>query len=381
MTIPSYQDILALFLGNFRTVYGQSVDLEPSTSDYQWISVLALAIADAMSTAQLAYNNRSPVTAIGAALDTVVELNGVLRKNATASTCQVTLFGVVGTVISNGVVGDVNGNVWNLPTPVTIGSGGQLVVTATCNVIGAINALPNQITSILSGATAGWTSVNNTVPAVPGQPVETDAALRGRQSLSVALPSQTILAGTVAAIAAIPGVTRYNVLENFTNASDSFGNPPHSVTAVVEGGTDLAVATAIFNNRGIGPLTNGTTTVSITDPNTSITIPISFDRPAYAPIYVTVNAHLLTGGTSATLAAISSAILAYLNGLQIGAAVNWTSLIAAAMSVNPNPLQPIVRVETLFLGLAPSPGGTTDLTLLFNQVAQGLVANIVVNSI
>ena len=382
LSIPSYNDIFQLYADGFKSIYGQTVDLDNSSSDAQLLSILALSASDCMQAIQLAYNNRSPVTAIGAALDTLVKLNGLARKKASFSTCLVVLTGTPGTVINNGVVRDINGNNWDLPGTVTLDGGGTATVTAVCETPGAINITASGQLSIIFTPTAGWSSVNNgSNVAVVGQPVETDAQLRGRQAISVELPSITILAGTIAAIAATLGVTRYNVLENPTNATDANGLPPHSVSAVVEGGTDLDVATAIFNNRGIGPLTFGTTTVNVVDPNSGIVTPISFIRPSLVPVYVVVNAHLLSGGTSAALTAMGAAIVNYLNSLQIGERVNYASLVAAAMSVNPNPSAPIVTVESLFLDTAPAPSTTTDISMLYTQVASGVSGNITVNPV
>jgi uncharacterized phage protein gp47/JayE len=381
LTIPGYNSILAQLVLNYQGIYGQNVYLGNDSSDFQWISVLALMIADTLAGQQQVYNNQSPATAIGAGLDLIVAINGLTRKSASYSTCQVTLTGVAGSVINNGQVQDVNGNLWNLPTPLTIGAGGTVNAVVTAQTSGPVNALANQISNIFT-PTAGWVSVTNgpNVAAL-GQPVETDAQLRGRQALSTELPSETLLAGTIAAVAATSGVTRYNVLENYTNVTDGFGNPPHSITAVVEGGASVAVATAIYNNRGIGVLTNGTVTVDVTDPNSGVVTAISFNLPAYVPVYVIVNAHLLNGGTASTIAAIQTALVAYLNSLQIGELVSYGALIAVAMGVNANLSNPVVSVHSLFFGTAPAPAATTDIPIFFNQVSQGLVANVAVNSV
>lgn len=383
LSIPSYQDILTQLTAQFQSIYGQSVYLGNDSPDFQWISVLALMMSDTMQGIQLAVNNRSPNFAIGAALDSLVKLNGIVRKLATFSLCQVTLTGIPGSLITNGVCSDVNGNKWDLPTPVTIGAGGTVTVTAMCETSGAINALAGQINAIFTPQ-AGWTSVTNPTAAIIGQPIETDAQLRLRQSLSVELPSQTLLSGTIAAIAATAGVTRYKVLENTTGATDSYGNPGHSVTAVVEGGVDVDVATAIYNNRGIGPYMNptttaGATTVNLTDPNTGIITPVGFCRPTYVQLYVTINAHLLSGGTSATITAIQTAITNYLNALQIGETVSFSALMAIAMNVNTDLKNPVVLIEGLFLGTAASPTNSVDITMQFYQVAQS--NTVTVNSI
>ena len=124
---------------------------------------------------------------------------------------------------------------------VTLGATGSLVVTATCQTPGAITPALGDL-SLIATPQAGWVSVVNNSTAQVGQPVEADAQLKARQALSVASPSQTMLAGTVAGIAALSGVTRYNVLENPTNVTDGNGTPAHSITCVVEGGADSSVA-------------------------------------------------------------------------------------------------------------------------------------------
>lgn len=380
LSIPSYNQILNYLIGQFQTAYGQTVYLGNDSADLQFISILALAMSDSMQALQLEYSNRGPNFAIGAALDSLVKINGLIRKLASFSTCPVTLTGTPGAVITNGIVSDVNGIQWALPPSVVISSGGTSTVLATCAVPGTIDAQIGQITGIFT-PTAGWTSVTNAIAATVGQPVETDAQLRARQAVSTELPSITMLAGTVAAIAATEGVTRYFVEENPTGATDANGCPPHSITAVVEGGTDLDVATAIFDNRGIGCLTNGSTTVTVTDPNTGLSMPIGFDRPTNTPIFVIVNAHLLPGGTSGTIAAMQAAVTNYLNSLQIGELVSYGALIAEAMSVNNNLSVPIVSVHSLFFAITPTPTTTVDIVLAFNAVAQGISANVIVNAV
>lgn len=371
LTVPTYTQILNLLLQNFQAIYGPGVYLGVDSADYQMLSIFALALSDAYSAIQLDYNNRAANFAVGAALDSLVKLNGLVRKSATYSTCPVVITGTPNTVITGGLVRDTvpgQGALWALPSPLTIPSGGTLNTVVTCQTIGALNALPGQLT-IIATPTAGWTNVTNAVAASLGQPVETDSQLRTRQALSTELPSITMLAGTIAAIAAVAGVTRYNVVENPTNAVDANGNPPHSITAVVEGGAALDIATAIYNNRGIGCFTNGTTTVNVTDPNTGIVMAVSFDLPTYKTIYVTANVHPLAGYTSATGAAIQTAIQNYLNSLQIGELVTLSALYAAAMAVTPSLQVPLFSIRALFLGTAPGPTGTADITMSFNQVA------------
>ena len=57
-----------------------------------------------MNAIELSYNSRSPLTAIGSGLDAIIKLNGLSRKAASYSTCQITLTGTAETIITSGVV-------------------------------------------------------------------------------------------------------------------------------------------------------------------------------------------------------------------------------------------------------------------------------------
>lgn len=377
LTIAAYADILADNLAIFLSIYGQNNYLGNEQPIYQMLSAISAKQADTNLGLQLLYDSKSPQTAIGAALDSLIKLNGLVRNSAFPSTCVVTLSGSPNTNIAQGVIRDANGILWDLPANTVISNSGTATATATCETPGPIAANANTLTGINSPQ-AGWTSVTNANPAIVGEGVETDSALRARQTLSVSLPALTTLDSTLAAIAATAGVTRYNVLENPTGSTDSFGNPAHSLTAVVEGGTNLAVATAIYGKHGIGCFTNGTTSQVVTDPFTGSTFTVNFDRPTYETIYVSLSVHGLIGYTSAVLPLIQAALVNYLNSLQIGEAVTLSALYAIAQTVIPNLTQPTFSIRALTLGTSASPTGTSDLTLTFNEVAQSATANIVI---
>jgi uncharacterized phage protein gp47/JayE len=380
LTVPGYQAILQDNLAQYQQIYGANQYVGVDAAIYQLISVLSIKMADTLAALQFVYNQSSPATAVGAGLDRIVKLNGIARLPFTFSTAQVLITGTPNAVITSGLCEDANGNIWALPSSVTIGVAGTVTVTGTCQTVGAIAAEPGSI-NIISTPQPGWASVTNPVAAVTGTPIESDSQLRARQAISVSLPSHTMLQGVTAAVAAVPGVTRWNVVENYTSAVDALGNPPHSITAVVEGATDAAVAQAIYNQRGLGVYTNGATSVPVTDPNTGTVLNINFYRPAYVPIFVTLQVHPLANFTSAMPSLIQTAIVNYLNSLQIGEIVTQSALYAAAMAVTPNIDTPAFSIYELFLGTASSPTGEVDIPMNFNQVAQGNAGFVIVNQV
>lgn len=372
--ISTYNDIRDQFINDAKQIYGQDIYLENDSQDYQFISSFSLIINDTLQALQLAYNNHSPEMAIGAGLASLVKLNGLKPKNTSYSTCQVILSGDAGTLIEGGIVGDINDVNWNLPDSVVVGSDGTVEVSAVCSEIGAITSLPGDISKIVT-PTKGWISVVNEVAAIPGQPVETDSQLRIRQSISTELPSQTLLAGTNAGIASVSGVTRNRVYENDTDAVDADGLPPHSITAVVEGGADDDVAQQVYARKGIGGYTNGTTAVSILDIY-GLTTTIRFYRPTYVQTFVTLELHKLSGYTDATTSAIKKGIKDYLNGLEIGEDLTISALWGAALSVMPNLSVPIFSLKSVIAGISEESQSTDDIVIAFNEVTKGLIENI-----
>lgn len=382
--LPTYNDILEDMINSMKEIYGSDIYLENDSADYQLLSAFALKVADTYQAVQYAYNSRSPATAIGAALDSVVKLNGICRKPAGYSTCELTITGTPFTEIKNGSVKDITGNIWNLPESVVIGSDGTIKSTATCSVAGAVTALPGDITQI-NTPTFGWKTVNNEVSAVAGNAIETDGELRQRQTISVSNPSQTMLAGTLGALRALKNVARVSVYENDTNISsidptnNPFGLPPHSITCVVEGGDDGDIAESILYHKGIGCYTNGTTTVQVKDQNEYINT-IRFYRPNYIPIFVHIKIKEYTGYISSLSSSVKSAIYDYIKGLEIGRDVSISMLTGIVVGCNPNPSKPLFGISSITIGRSKSGLAAGDVDITYNEVASPVYENIEVES-
>lgn len=319
LTVPALADIRAYFVSAYRGIYGSDVYLESDSQDGQLLDLFAAAINDANAMTASVYNAFSPVTAQGNGLSRVVKINGISRHSASYSTVDLLIGGTAGTVITNGVAVDGAGVSWALPSTVTIPSTGQVTVTATCATIGDISAAAGTIVTI-GTPTRGWQTVANPLAAAEGNPVETDAELRIRQRASTAIPSQTIFAGLIGAVAAIPGVTTYGGVDNDSSAPTADGVPAHAVSVVVGGGDAQAIAEIIFAKKGPGVPTWGTTSETVVD-MAGVPHTVSFMRPTEVPIAVYVTLSALTGYTSNIGAKIKAAVASYINGLDLGAKV------------------------------------------------------------
>lgn len=372
---PDYPTVLTYLQDEYRAIYGADTYLEADSQDGQWVAILALAMFDSMQVAAAVYNSFSPLTAQKDALSRNVKINGIARLVASYSTADLTIVGQAGTIILNGQAKDTLDQTWNLPSSVTIPVGGSIVVTATAAEIGAVSAAAGTINKIAT-PTLGWQTVNNAAAATMGDPVETDAELRRRQTQSTMIPSLSVMEGIVGAVASLTGVNRYRGYENDTGTTNADGIPAHAISLVVEGGTTQAIAEAIAAKKTPGTATYGTTSYTTYDQYGVPNI-INFFRPTTATISIEVSLTARTGYLSTTADAIKAALVAYVADLLIGDDIYISKLYVPANLSN------TVSADTFDvtqIRIKKNSGSwvTTNLTLAFNEIAQTALANVTV---
>jgi uncharacterized phage protein gp47/JayE len=375
ISAPSFAAILTYLQGQYGSIFGSDAVLTPDTQDGQLLGVICQAISDANSAAINCYQSFSPLTAQGTALSVNVAINGIQRQQASYSTAPVELVGVAYTVIPNGVITDQNGNNWSLPSSVTIGSGGTVSTTATCQTLGAITAPEGTIT-VIGTPTLGWQSVTNTAAASAGQPVQTDAQLRQLQAASTTLPSLGVMDGIVGAIWNVPGVTAVASYTNPTSTTNADGLPAGAISLVVEGGSASAIAQAIATKKTPGVPTYGSTSVNVTVAWSSSPLQINFQSAAQQAVRVSVTLNPLTGYTSAIGTEIQNAVANYINSLGIGQNVMIPRLYvpaqlagpfgtAAAASANDGLTYEITQIQ---LAVGSGSFASSDITIPWNYM-------------
>lgn len=375
ITAPSYAEILDFLTVSYQNIYGADVYLAADSQDGEFLAIIASSINDANNLAIAVFNSFSPSNAQGVGLSSNVKLNGIERLVPTNSTAPMYIIGTAGIAITNGVVQDAAKINWNLPATVNIPISGDVTVTATCSQAGAVQATTGAISAIMTPQ-LGWVSASNTGPAIPGAPVESDAALRQRQAVSVAQPGQTPLVTAIGAVAAVAGVTRYTGYENPTNSVDSNGLPPHSIAMVVEGGDSDDIAAAIADTKTIGALTVGSTTVTVVN---SYGLPesISFYPVDAQRIRVAVSLHPVNGYTSAIGVEMQEAVAAFINSIAIGSNVIYTRLFApATLSGTSDGLT--YEVTLLGVSIYPAVPAAADVVIAFDQVAHCDVSDVLI---
>ncbi|EBG3171401.1 hypothetical protein I9G02_002724 [Salmonella enterica] len=377
ISAPDYQTILDTLTSYFQQIYGSDAYLEPDSKDGQMVALVALAIHDANNTAISVYNCFSPATGYGAALTSNVKINGIARKGATNSTVDLLLTGTAGTTITNGTVKDTNNVIWRLPASVVIGVDGTVTVTAICSNSGAVAALAGTITTI-NTPTRGWTSVTNPAAAAVGAPAETDAELRIRQGQSVAIPSITPFEGVDGAIANIAGVTRHKLYENDTGKTDGNGLPPHSISAIVDGGDVTEIARTIRGNKGQGVRTWGKTSVTVPDKYGNPHI-ISFSRPTDVPVYGKITLKVFAGYTSQIGVQIQQAVADYINRLMIGDQVLLSRIYSPAnLGVVSGGNARYYDIQELLIGKSPEAVAAANINIAYDESASCKPENIII---
>lgn len=374
--IPTYDETLATLVAKYKAIFGEDLYLEADAQEYQMLAMFALALQDAYDLARSVYNSYSPQTAQGAGLSNAVTINGLTRRPASHSTVDLTLTGQAGTVITGGVAQDVAGQKWDLPASVTIPLAGEVTVTATAQDAGAVQAASGEVSAIAT-PTRGWQAVTNALAATPGTEVETDAALRQRQRLSTALPSQTVLDGIEGALASLTGVTRCRCYENDADSTDARGIPAHSVAVVVEGGDTDTIAQVIASKKTLGAGTHGTASVTVAGRN-GLPQTTRFFRPT--PVSPTVEVVITprAGYVSTTGEAIKANVAAQLNELPIGEEILLSKLYTPVNAAEPVVGKRTFDVTALRIARQGDDPIPANLPLAYTEVAVGAAENVTV---
>lgn len=373
-------------------------NLDPSTPDGLKIAHDSEVFGALDEVLQQAYNSKDPNKASGYDLDVIAVLTGTSRSEGTASTITgAVLTGVAGKKVPAGTRfrSSTTGSVWTLDQTWTLDSNGSASVDLTAQNIGPTEANSNTITQIID-TVEGLSGVNNPTPATPGTGIESDSALRVKRATAVGRPGNNQIDSMLGELFAVKGVRRVRIYENDTDDSsvstdNPYGLPAHSISPIVDGGTDDTVAMAIYIKKNPGVTLNQASTpvnVDVVSPIYPSNIKnIKFSRPIYIDIVVIVN--IKNDGTlpsQPTLEPlIQNAIMEYAagdlipteygfkpDGFDIGETVPFSSLYTPINKVIGSYGNSYVNSMTLN-------GSSSNVTIAFNQLSRWTISNITVN--
>lgn len=370
-------------------------NLDPSTPDGLKLAHDAEVFSALDETLQQAYNSKDPNKASGVDLDVIASLTGTSRSKGTASTVTGFVLSGVASPLTTVPAGTIfesvtTGSRWTLDQQWTLDSSGRAVVDITCTEIGPIEADAGTITRIIT-TVPGLTSCNNPSPATPGTEIESDSSLRVKRATAVGRPGNNQIDSMLGELYAVDGTRRVKVYENDTNTTDSNGLPPHSIAPIIDGGTDADVAMAIYAKKtpGVALYQAGTpVSVDVTSPTYPDNVKtIKFSRPEYVDMVIAVTIKNDGSLPSNTQDLIRDAFIEFasgglvpaefgfkVDGFDIGETVPYSTLYTPINKV-------IGQYGNSYVQTLTVNGGTTNVTIAFDELSRWTSSNITVTLI
>jgi uncharacterized phage protein gp47/JayE len=370
--------ILAEINEGTKSVFGESFNVAPSSPQGQFNGIIASAFGEIWEQMSLIYGAFDPSAAQEVQLSRLVQLNGLERKDASSSTVTALFSGNNGTTIPKGFQVAVTGS-----NEIFITLADATIVAGTAEVAmesqkkGSIVAEAGTLVNIVNPRN-GIVSVTNQLNAIVGQDVESDLRLRPRRDLSTSLPALGLMDTILANVLTLDNVLSAKLYENPTSSSavgpnNPHGLPPHTIWLYCQGGDETQIANAIFVKYPPGVEARGSIVIEVPG-REGIPVQIGFSRPVLQDIFVTINTNGSFSFPADGIEQIQKAILAYAKEtFKIGTSVERTRLYTPINSI------PGHSVQELFIGLTANPTGVVDIPIEFNELAQFLTINILVN--
>lgn len=285
-------DLLAEIEASEKSLIDPELDVSSETPVGQLNGIFASKLGEVWELAEAVNANQYPDTASDFGLVGVASITGTFPRGATEGTVTLDLSLNAGVTVPAGSIAEVAGdstNRWVTLADATNSTGGPTVVpvAAEAEVAGTVVANAGTIT-VISTPIAGWTDVTNPLDAVPGTEIDTDAQLRLRREAELSLAGSATVNAIRADLLQVEDVTSVTVFHNPTDAVDVNGLRPHSVEAIVLGGTDVAVAAALFDTVAGGIRTEGSITEIVTD-DQGFSQSVSFSRPTDVDIFLEID--------------------------------------------------------------------------------------------
>ena len=318
--IPSYDDIFEFYLQGMKEIFGDTLYLSPEGNDYQMLSIIAQAAFDAHNALRIMWSSQDVDAAEGVALDILGNRVGLTRNAESLSQCQAEITGTIGATIVGGIAAGADGTLWALPSTVVIDTSPK-EVTLTCQVwgprtdeIGSINLV---ITA--SQGLSDWSTISNTTVPYGGANIESDESYRKRIKESFAPYGRSSLEVLNSRLANVTGVTDSIIRENDKSYTDDRGIPGHSISAVVDGGSDDDIFEVLkYKGEGVG--TYGDVSKSIVN-MFGENVTYSFFRPTKVPLYLRITGANLGGWSTGIRDIVNNALNVYIAAMKIGQTV------------------------------------------------------------
>jgi len=240
--------------------------------------------------------------------------------------------------------------------------------------VGVKTADANSLT-VIKTPVLGWQSVTNPLAASVGSEVEKDEELRLRFRNSKFIQASNILDAMYSRILNVEGVESLAVYENDTEFVDSNGLPPHSFNVIVLGGESEVIAETIWKNKPSGISSVGNVVIEIID-SQNFPKDIKFTRPSPVPIYINITLETNELFPADGADQIKSAIISYAkNEFSVGDDVIYSRLYTPINSVAGH------QVNSLLISNTPTPTGTSNISVDFDEISSFSSINIIISTV
>ncbi len=359
----------------------------------QVVKVPLEGVGEGWEMAAIVYSQFDPNKAIGAALSSLMQLNGIERGGGSPSTAPVLCVGTPGTPIPAGsIISDEALTArWVIQSNVTIGLGGDVSAVVATSEDGAFTALAATLTRIITPV-PGWASVSNPDAATPGVAVESDPDARARRDNSTMAPASAPAEAIWANLSNLDGVTYARVYSNKALTTDVRGIPGKAIAAVIVGGDDTEIARVLLARSSTTSDWFGDVSVNLFDLQGEA-YEIKFSRPTAVDIWVEIDTTVDTQRNtwpSDGADRIKAAIILYAAqgadafGIDTSASNFEADGFPPGINISVGPLYvpansvPGHNITRLEIGLAMGVVGVADLPIAFNEVGAFDTARITV---
>ena len=300
ITVPQATAIRAGVLTDYNVAFGGNLNVTSSATPQAHLADnLTQSITDANAAVSSVVAGVDPATSEGRFQDAIGRIYFLTRKGATASVVLATVTGQPGAILSAGALArDVNGLYWASSGAVTFPVGGVTSVQFACTTTGPVQLGIGELNRIAQSS-PGWDAISNSGAAVTGTNVESRAEFEARRFASVAKNARGSAAAIRGSVWDVPGVIDVYAYDNFLGTPVTVGPtdyeiPAHCVYIAAVGGTDDAVANAIFLKKDGGCNLTGNTSIVVEDSESGVAFPyptytISWERPTSLPIKFSVS--------------------------------------------------------------------------------------------
>lgn len=337
---PSETAILAGVQADWQAAFGGNLNPALSTPQGQIASSTTAIIGDSNAVFLWFCNQVDPAYNSGRMQDAIGRIYFITRIPSQPTVVQVLCSGGSEVPIPIGaLVQDNVGNIYACQQSGTIPNGGGSITLAFANVAnGPIPCAAGSIVSAPYQFIPGWDSASNVADGVLGRNVETAAEFELRRSLSTGVNSSGPLGAILGAVLQVTDVLDAYVTENDTASPVTIGGVSigaNSLYVCILGGSNTAVAQAIWSRKAPGCAYTGNTTAIVQDPSPSYLPPIpsysvTFETPTIVDFAVLVVIANSNSVPSNALILIQAAVISAFAGTDGGSRAKIGSTVFAS---------------------------------------------------